>query len=67
MMRAMIQICLNNRLKFRYVLMDSWFLAKENLDFIVLKGKQIIAALKYNRLVALSEHDKNKVNLSVSV
>lgn len=60
LMRAMIQQCLNNRLQFRYVLMDSWFTAKENLEFIVDKGKHFIGALKDNRLIALSEEDKKQ-------
>jgi hypothetical protein len=29
--------------------MDSWFTAKENLEFIVGKGKHFIGALKDNR------------------
>lgn len=60
MMRGMIATCVNNALKFRYVLMDSWFAATENFDFIVNKKKQFIAALKDNRLVALSETDKKQ-------
>jgi hypothetical protein len=40
------------------VLFDSWFCAKENLDFIVGKKKHFIGALKDNRLVALSKEDK---------
>lgn len=58
LMRDMIAVCLANQLKFRYVLMDSWYAAQENFDFIVKKGKHFIAALKDNRLVALSEADK---------
>ncbi len=60
LMRAMIQQCLNNRLQFRYVLMDSWFTAKENLEFIVDKEKHFIGALKDNRLVTLSVDDKKQ-------
>ena len=58
MMRDMINTCLRNALKFRFVLMDSWFSSEENFDFITDKGKHFIAALKDNRLVALSEEDK---------
>jgi hypothetical protein len=58
LMRDMICACLANQLKFRYVLMDSWFAARENFEFIVKKGKHFIAALKDNRLVALSEQDR---------
>lgn len=60
MMRSMIAACVNNALKFRYVLMDSWFAATENFEFIVKKKKHFIAALKDNRLVALSEADKKQ-------
>ncbi len=58
LLRAMLASCLQNALQFRYVLMDSWFAAMENFDFIVEKKKHFIAALKDNRLVALSEEDK---------
>lgn len=58
LMRDMIAACLANQLKFRYVLMDSWFAARENFEFIVKKKKHFIAALKDNRLVALSEEDR---------
>ncbi len=53
-MRQMIDTCISNDLKFRFVLMDSWFSSEENFDFITRKGKHFIAALKDNRLVALS-------------
>jgi hypothetical protein len=60
MMREMIDTCLQNTLKFRFVLMDSWFSSEENFDFIARKGKQFIAALKDNRLVALNEKDRKE-------
>lgn len=59
-MREMIGVCVANQLRFRYVLMDCWFAAQENFEFIVQKKKHFIAALKDNRLVALSEDDKKK-------
>lgn len=59
-MREIIGTCVANQLKFRYVLMDSWFAAQENFEFIVKKKKHFIAALKDNRLVALSEQDKKE-------
>ena len=58
MMREMIETCIRNALKFRFVLMDSWFASKENFDFITGKQRHFIAALKNNRLVALSEEDR---------
>ena len=59
-MREMIGTCVVNQLKFRYVLMDSWFAAKENFEYIVKKKKHFIAALKDNRLFALSAKDKKE-------
>ena len=59
-MREMIATCMGNDLKFRFVLMDSWFSSEENFDFITGKGRHFIAALKDNRLVALSEDDQKK-------
>ena len=60
MMREMIQTCIQNTLKFRFVLMDSWFSSEENFEFITGKGRHFIAALKDNRLIALSEEDRKK-------
>ena len=60
LMRQMINQCVQNQLKFRYILMDSWFAAKENFEFILEKQKNFIAALKDNRLVALSLDDKKQ-------
>lgn len=60
LMREMIETCLRNGLKFRFCLMDSWFASKENFDFITGKQCHFIAALKNNRLVALSEEDRKK-------
>jgi len=59
LLRNMVESSINNDLKFRFVLMDSWFSAKENFNFIQEKGKHFISALKSNRLIALSENDKN--------
>lgn len=60
LMRSMIATCVNNALKFRTVLMDSWFASVENFEFIVKKKKHFIAALKDNRLVASSAVDKKQ-------
>ena len=58
MMREMMQTCIDNNLPFRFVLMDCWFASAENFDFITDKGHHFMAALKDNRLVALSEDDR---------
>jgi hypothetical protein len=57
-MRGLIQIAIQNRIPFRYVLMDSWFASKENFEFITGHGKHFIAAVKSNRLFARSLEDK---------
>lgn len=48
----MIQTYLGNQLKFRFVLMDSWFATTENFEFIVKYKNEFIAALKDNRMFA---------------
>jgi hypothetical protein len=60
MMREMIHACPQNALQFHFVLMNSWFASEENFDFITSPGKHFIAALKDNRLVALSQEDWKK-------
>jgi hypothetical protein len=50
LIREMIDTCIRNELKFRFVLMDSWFSVTENFEFITGKGRYFIAALKDNRL-----------------
>jgi hypothetical protein len=58
LMREMIQTSLANQLKFQFVLMDSWFAATENFEFITKHKKGFIAALKDNRLFAPSLEEK---------
>lgn len=61
-LRRMLDICIANQFKFRWVLFDSWFCSAENMEYIKLeKKKEFIGALKSNRMVALTEEDfKNK-------
>jgi len=59
MMRQMLHICCQNRLKFSYVLTDIWFSSKENMQYIKQRVKKdFISAVKGNRFVALSLDDK---------
>lgn len=60
LMREMIETCIRNDLKFRFCLMNSWFSSDENFNFITGRGRHFIAALKDNRLVALSEEAKQE-------
>jgi len=61
LLRKQLKICRENKLKYKYVLTDSWFAAKENMEFIRLDlNKHFIMALKSNRTVALREEDKKQ-------
>jgi hypothetical protein len=59
-LQEMFRQCVHNQLKFRYVLMDSWFAAKDNFELILARDKHFVAVLKDNRLIALSETDKQE-------
>jgi hypothetical protein len=49
----------HNRIKFRYVVFDSWFSSKENMRFIKHElQKQFVCAIKANRTVARSLEEK---------
>ena len=55
-LRTLVQL---NRLKFKYVVWDTWFSAKENFEFVHFDLKKyFVGALKSNRKVALSKEDK---------
>jgi len=51
----------HNRLQVKYIVWDSWFSAKENMTLVkeTLK-KDFVAAIKANRLVALSEQEQRE-------
>src|SRR5512133_3936526 len=58
LMRNMLLVCIQNKLKFRFVLFDTWFSSKENMCYIKKDlVKDFICALKSNRLAAVSEED----------
>ena len=59
--RNMVQVCCQNALKFRYVLADSWFSSKENMNYVHQDCKKhFLMAMKSNRLVSLSLEDKKQ-------
>lgn len=58
--RSLVGIVIQNQVKFRYCLADSWFSSKENMEFITSKGKHFIFALKSNRTFASSKDNKQK-------
>ena len=59
-MRTLIKQALQNQLKFRYIMADSWYSSAENIRFIDSKGKDFIFAIKSNRLAALSDEDRQQ-------
>lgn len=59
LMRQMLDVCIANKLKFRFVLFDIWFSSAENMRYIkITHEKDFVCAVKGNRLVALSEEDQ---------
>jgi hypothetical protein len=58
LMRNMLQRALRNQIPFRFVLMDTWFSAVENLEYIVKRKKEFVTAVKSNRYFAPSLEDK---------
>jgi predicted transcriptional regulator len=62
-MRQIVGQCIQNQLKFLYVQMYYWFVAKENVEFILKKNKHFVAASKNDRVVALSLDDKKQGRL----
>ena len=62
MVRQRLHVLTNkNKVKYRYIVWDTWFSSKENLDFVHYDLKKVfVAALKSNRKVALSEQDKKQ-------
>ena len=60
LVREMIETCIQNALKFRVILMDSWFSSEAKFEFITEKGWHFMAALEDNSLIALSEDDRKR-------
>ena len=60
-LRAMLGVCRQNQLRYRYVLTDNWFSSKENMAFIKVDlDKDFIMSLKSNRTAALSLEDQRQ-------
>jgi len=60
MMQEMIKRHIQNQVKFKYVLADSWYSSAENMRFIAKRKKVFIFELKENRLAADSESKKKQ-------
>jgi len=60
MMQEMVWRHIQNQVKFRYILADSWFSSAENMRFVEKRKKVFIFELKNNRLITDSEEKRNK-------
>ena len=59
MMQEMIARHIQNQVKFRYILADSWYSSAENMRFVEKRKKAFIFELKNNRLITDSEDKRN--------
>jgi IS4 transposase len=59
MMQEMINRHIQNQVKFKYILADSWYSSSENMRFIEKKNKKFIFELKDNRKIALGVRERN--------
>lgn len=61
--RGMLNLCISNALKFRYVLADTWYAAAETMELVHSQlKKHFVMPVKSNRKVALSLEDKQQGN-----
>lgn len=59
--RQMLKACVQNSIRFRYVIADTWYSAAETMTFIAKKlGRFFLLPLKSNRNVALSKQAKEQ-------
>lgn len=61
LMRSMIDTCVQNQIKFHWILFDSWFSSVDNMKYIKVKHeKDFTGVLKSSRLVALTREDQKR-------
>ena len=60
MFRNMIDVCVQNQMELSYIMADSWFSSKDNMEHIRKKGKHFFFAIKSNRTIALSLEEKKR-------
>lgn len=58
MLMKMFDQAVQNQVKFRYLLADSWFASVDTMEHVHRHNKYFIVPLKDNRLVALSKEEK---------
>lgn len=60
LVRENINQIVKNKVKFKYIVMDSWFASVETLELINKHKKHFVVPLKSNRKIALSKQEKLK-------
>ncbi len=50
-MRELFKVTIQNHIKFKYVLIDSWFASNDNFKYIRKYKKHFISAVKSNRVL----------------
>jgi IS4 transposase len=59
MMQGIINRHIQNQVKFKYILADSWYSSSENMRFIEKKKKKFIFEIKDNRKIAMGVRERN--------
>ncbi len=58
-LQQMAKVCVQNQVKFKYILADVWFSSNDTMEYIKYKlKKEFIMPIKSNRLIAFSKKDK---------
>ena len=59
--RMLLRVCVQNQVKFRYVLNDSWFASAQNMKFVKMDlKKEFVMPVKENRKVSISLDEQKK-------
>lgn len=60
--RRLVYQAYKNKVPFKYVLADSWYCSKENINFINSLGKKFVIAIESNRLISLNNQEGRKTH-----
>lgn len=62
LLQSMVEQCIHNQLKFKYIIADSWFSSADNMHFIQKKKKNFIFDIQDNRLAIIADESPSKPN-----
>lgn len=60
--RRLVYQAHKNKVPFKYVLADSWYCSRENINFINSLGKNFVIAIESNRLISLNNQEGKKTH-----